>query len=65
MGGVMKVNCLAVVIAVLSLLVTAKNVMGDEIRLKSGDHITGIVKKMEDENKEEIASEEPEAKEED
>ena len=44
----MKVNRLAVVICVVSMLLTAKNVMADEIRLKNGDLITGTVKRMED-----------------
>ncbi|MCK5486366.1 MAG: DUF481 domain-containing protein, partial [Desulfobacterales bacterium] len=44
----MKVNRLAVVIFVMSMLLFAKNVMADEIRLKNGDLITGIVKRMED-----------------
>ena len=39
----MKVNRLAVVICVVSMLLTAKNVMADEIRLKNGDLITGTV----------------------
>ena len=43
----MKVNRLAVVIAVLFMLLTAENVMADEIWLKNGDRITGTVKKME------------------
>ena len=44
----MKVNRLAVIMAVLFMLLTAKNVMADEIWLKNGDRITGTVKKMED-----------------
>ena len=43
----MKVNRLAVVIAVLFMLLIAENVMADEIWLKNGDRITGTVKKME------------------
>ena len=38
---------LAAVITVLSLLITAGKVMGDEIWLKNGDHITGNVIRME------------------
>jgi putative salt-induced outer membrane protein YdiY len=38
---------LAAVITVLSLLITAGNVMGDEIWLKNGDHISGNVFRME------------------
>jgi putative salt-induced outer membrane protein YdiY len=44
----MKVNRLAVVIFVVSMLLIAENVMADEIRLKNGNRITGTVKKMED-----------------
>ena len=44
----MKVNRLAVVIAVLFMLLTAENIIADEIWLKNGDRITGTVKKMED-----------------
>ncbi|MEE9121921.1 MAG: DUF481 domain-containing protein [Syntrophobacteria bacterium] len=44
----MGINRLAVVIFVVSMLLIAENVMADEIRLKNGDCITGIVKKMED-----------------
>ena len=43
----MKVNRLAVVIAVLFMLLTAENIIADEIWLKNGDRITGTVKKME------------------
>jgi len=44
----MKVNRLAVIMASLFMLLTAKNVVADEIWLKNGDRITGTVKKMED-----------------
>jgi len=44
----MKVNRLAVVIFVVSMLLIAENVLADEIWLKNGDRITGTVKKMED-----------------
>jgi hypothetical protein len=44
----MKVNRLAVVIFAVSMLLIAENVLADEIWLKNGDRITGIVKKMED-----------------
>ena len=45
---VMKVNRLAVVIFVASMLLIAENVIADELWLKNGDRITGTVKKMED-----------------
>jgi putative salt-induced outer membrane protein YdiY len=44
----MKVNRLAVVIFVMSMLLIAENVMADEIWLKNGDRMMGTVKKMED-----------------
>ena len=44
----MKVNRLAVVIFIVSMLLIAETVMADEIWLKSGDRITGTVKKMVD-----------------
>ena len=44
----MKVNRLAVVIFVVSMLLIAENVIADEVWLKNGDRITGTVKKMED-----------------
>jgi hypothetical protein len=44
----MKVNRLAVVIFIVSMLLIAEHVLADEIWLKNGDRITGTVKKMED-----------------
>jgi putative salt-induced outer membrane protein YdiY len=48
MEAVMKINRLAAVIFVVSMLLIAENVMADEIWLKNGNRITGIVKRMED-----------------
>ena len=44
----MKVNRLAVVIFVVSMIFIIENVLADEIWINNGDHITGTVKKMED-----------------
>ena len=44
----MKVNHLPVIILVVSMLLSAENVIADEVWLKNGDRITGTVKKMED-----------------
>jgi putative salt-induced outer membrane protein YdiY len=48
MEAVIKVNRLALVIFVMSMLLIAENVMADEIWLKNGDRMMGTVKKMED-----------------
>ena len=44
----MKINRLAAVVFIASILLIAKNVIADEIWLKNGDRLTGTVKKMED-----------------
>ena len=44
----MKVNRLAVVIFVVSMIFIIENVLADEIWINNDDHITGTVKKMED-----------------
>ena len=44
----MKINRLAAVIFIASILLVAENVIADEIWLKNGDRISGTVKKMED-----------------